>query len=143
MQLDARQLASAHGADIEAIAACIAQRLRSGEHVLAVTADEHPHATTDARAISSRAVAVGCARLVREVLSRTKVGRLGIAGGDTSSHVALNSGAWALSWIGNLAEGVPMCRLHADDAAIDGLEVMLKGGQMGPPEVFEQLVRGR
>jgi uncharacterized protein YgbK (DUF1537 family) len=32
--------------------------------------------------------------------------------------------------------------VHSDDAALDGLEIMLKGGQMGSDDVFERLVRG-
>jgi 3-oxoisoapionate kinase len=37
---------------------------------------------------------------------------------------------------------VALTRLHADDAALDGLELMLKGGQMGPPDLFLRLLHG-
>jgi len=51
-------------------------------------------------------------------------------------------GAWALGHAGTLATGVALTRVHADAPRLDGLELMLKGGQMGPPDVFERLVRG-
>jgi uncharacterized protein YgbK (DUF1537 family) len=35
-----------------------------------------------------------------------------------------------------------MCRLHADSAQLDGMEIMLKGGQMGDADLFEQLIAG-
>jgi uncharacterized protein YgbK (DUF1537 family) len=30
--------------------------------------------------------------------------------------------------------------LHSDDPSLDGLELMLKGGQMGNEDVFERLI---
>ena len=35
-----------------------------------------------------------------------------------------------------------LCHVHSDDAVLDGLEIMLKGGQMGSDDVFEHLVQG-
>jgi hypothetical protein len=32
--------------------------------------------------------------------------------------------------------------MRADDPVLDGVELMLKGGQMGPPDVFERLLHG-
>jgi uncharacterized protein YgbK (DUF1537 family) len=37
---------------------------------------------------------------------------------------------------------VALCRLHSDEAALDGLEIMLKGGQMGGEDLFETLLHG-
>jgi hypothetical protein len=37
---------------------------------------------------------------------------------------------------------VTVCRLHAGRAELDGMEIMLKGGQMGDADLFEQLVEG-
>jgi len=41
-----------------------------------------------------------------------------------------------------MGAGASLCRIHGDDAALDGMEIMLKGGQMGSEDVFERLVRG-
>jgi hypothetical protein len=35
---------------------------------------------------------------------------------------------------------VAISRTHSDTAALDGVELMLKGGQMGGDPVFEQLL---
>ena len=35
-----------------------------------------------------------------------------------------------------------MCRPSDDDPAVDGLELMLKGGQMGEDDVLDRLVDG-
>ena len=41
-----------------------------------------------------------------------------------------------------MGAGASLCRVHSDDASLDGMEVMLKGGQMGTLDVFERLVHG-
>lgn len=90
------------------------------------------------------AVAQVCGDLLARVLALSpQVRRVGVAGGDTSSMALRALGAWALAWSGHLAAGVALSRLHADAAALDGLELMLKGGQMGPPELFVQLLDGK
>jgi uncharacterized protein YgbK (DUF1537 family) len=68
--------------------------------------------------------------------------RVGIAGGDTSSHVALGLDIWGLAWRGALAPGVTLCAARADRPALDGIEMMLKGGQMGPGDLFERFLNG-
>jgi 3-oxoisoapionate kinase len=81
--------------------------------------------------------------LLAGVLARNpQVRRVGVAGGDTSSLALGALGAWALGWSGTLAPGVALMRLHADDPALDGLELMLKGGQMGSPDLFLRLLQG-
>ncbi|MEO6595504.1 MAG: four-carbon acid sugar kinase family protein [Planctomycetota bacterium] len=145
MQLDARRLAAGEHEYILAVAAQAAGMLRSGSSVLAVTADALPTGTPDTNhgaRVPSRAVAMATARFVAEVLAQAPVRRLGIAGGDSASQAVLGLGAWGLSHSAKLAEGVALCRLHADAPLLNGLEVMLKGGQMGPVEIFEHLLHG-
>ena len=134
LQVDAGRLVSADAEYRAGIAAFAAASLRNGSNVLACTAERTGH--------SGRAVAAASAHLVAEVLARAPVRRIGIAGGDTSSQAVLGLDAWGLSYVAQVAEGVALCRLHSDAAALDGLEVMLKGGQMGPDELFEHLVHG-
>ena len=70
--------------------------------------------------------------------------RIAIAGGDTSGHVLTVLGAQALSALAPLAPGAPLCRLHTNnDAALNGLEVILIGGQMGEPYFFLQAKGGK
>ncbi len=77
------------------------------------------------------------ARLLRVAPLR----RFGVAGGDTSSWALRALDVWGLGYVGHLSPGVALCRIRADDAALDGVEVMLKGGQMGPRDLFD-LLRG-
>ncbi|GAA2205126.1 four-carbon acid sugar kinase family protein [Nonomuraea monospora] len=64
------------------------------------------------------------------------VGRLVVAGGDTSGLVVTALGARALDVTATLAVGGPVCVLASDDPACDGLEVALKGGQVGGEDFF-------
>jgi len=78
-------------------------------------------------------------QLVSDIRHQTGMPRIAIGGGDTSGHALTALGAEALSALAPLAPGAPVCRLHSSaQPAIDGLEVTLKGGQMGEPEFFIQ-----
>ncbi|MEZ5662293.1 MAG: four-carbon acid sugar kinase family protein [Burkholderiaceae bacterium] len=115
---------------------CVAV-LAEGRSLLARTAP----AGTDGS--PPRAVAEACGRLLSAVLEQAPhVRRAGVAGGDTSSFALRALSPWALRWAGTLAPGVPLLRLHSDNTAMDGLELMLKGGQMGPSDVFQRLRLG-
>ena len=140
--LDAARLAGGDAATLDAAAARAIASLRAGRHVLAHTS------RVDAPAPSAGvddpvALARGCGRLLKAVLGAFPVSRAGVAGGDTSSHALDALEAWALGYAGELSPGVALCRLRADAPELDGLEIILKGGQMGRPDVFEALLRGR
>lgn len=78
--------------------------------------------------------------LLRDVLIQSGVRRAIVAGGDTSSHSVKQLGIDALTFAGLTTPGAPLCRCHAGANVLDGLELVLKGGQMGPANFFE-LVR--
>ncbi len=80
--------------------------------------------------------------MLREVLLRSGVRRLIIAGGDTASHAMSPLGATALTFAAPLTPGAPLCRLHAPGSALDGLQVVLKGGQIGPEDFFARVRDG-
>ena len=113
-------------------------RLREGRHVLVRTApaDGAPDTT------QASAVAAATAAFVADVVRAASVRRLGILGGDTSSRAVAALGCWGLSYATTLAPGVTLCRSHGGHAESDGLELMLKGGQMGPDDLLERLVHG-
>jgi uncharacterized protein YgbK (DUF1537 family) len=60
-----------------------------------------------------------------------------IALGNSGDRAAVHALARALR------EGAPLVRAHAADPAIDGLELVLKGGQMGSDGFFEAVRQGR
>ena len=65
-----------------------------------------------------------------------------VAGGDTSSHAARQLGLSALTLATPIAPGSPLCRGHAPGGALDGLEIALKGGQVGGATYFRQVLDG-
>jgi uncharacterized protein YgbK (DUF1537 family) len=75
-------------------------------------------------------------RLAREVLARTGLRRVVVAGGDTSSYATQELGLYGLEMLAELTPGAPLCRGYSDDPRFDGLEIALKGGQMGKADYF-------
>ena len=82
-------------------------------------------------------------RVTHAVILRTGLQRILFAGGDTSSHGVAQLGIDALTWAAPIERGAPLVRAHAVDPAIDGLELVLKGGQMGGERFFETVRTGR
>jgi len=139
IDLDPVLLADAQ-ASFAAVVEQLVNALQSGHSVVAhTTFADDSHGRT---AGFTRALAIGSGRLVREVLARHPLTRVGLAGGDTSSLAVESWGITALTLAYILAPGVGVCRVHAAGHPLDGIELMLKGGQMGPPEVFQALLAG-
>jgi uncharacterized protein YgbK (DUF1537 family) len=127
----------AGGAYAEGLVADCAARLRAGRHVLARTS------VPAGEGAPPLEVAQACGRVLARVLAAAPpVRRIGVAGGDTSSFALRALDPWALQWSGPLAPGIGLLRLRADAPALDGLELILKGGQIGPPDLFERLLAG-
>tara|TARA_R110000868_G_scaffold411283_1_gene702711 strand:- start:51699 stop:52952 length:1254 start_codon:yes stop_codon:yes gene_type:complete len=82
-----------------------------------------------------RLAALSSALLAR-VVARHPVGWLGIAGGDTSSRICAALNMTAIDYLAPIAPGVGLCRAVHRDAALDGMRLMLKGGQMGEDGLF-------
>ncbi len=87
-------------------------------------------------------VAKATGELLRAIVAEAAIGRLVVAGGDTSTLAVRMLDIWGLSHRAALVPGAPLCRAHSDDPRLDGIEMVLKGGQMGPPDFFA-LVAGR
>lgn len=83
-----------------------------------------------------RAVAEATGRLLRTIMAEARVGRLLVAGGDTSTLAIRALDIWGLSYRAAMVAGAPLCRAHSTNAGLDGLDIVLKGGQMGPPDFF-------
>ncbi len=77
---------------------------------------------------------LGC--FIHCILSRCVVRRVILCGGDTSSHAVQQLGPYALTFAMPLAPGVPLCHAHADDPSLEGLQLVLKGGQLGQQDFF-------
>jgi uncharacterized protein YgbK (DUF1537 family) len=77
--------------------------------------------------------------MLREIISASSVRRVVLAGGDTSSHAVAQLGLYALTWKAAIQPGAPLCRAHSDSPELDGLELVLKGGQVGTEDFFERV----
>lgn len=120
-----------------------AHALAQGQHVLVHT-DVPPQPLSPGHTgATARATGQLVAGIVRaSAAAGRRLTRLGIAGGDTSSHAALALESWALAFHSTLAPGVTISVARSDDPLTDGLQLMLKGGQMGADTLFDDLVAG-
>jgi uncharacterized protein YgbK (DUF1537 family) len=80
--------------------------------------------------------------LLRDLLLQSGVRRAVIAGGDTSSHAGRQLGIAALTFYAPLSPGAPLCRAHSDAPELDGLQLVFKGGQVGPEHFFGMALTG-
>ena len=91
---------------------------------------------------AQRRIGAVLGEIARVAVPAAGLTRLAIAGGDTSGAVIEALPVGALELRAPLSPGAPLCLCHSDDAAFSGLEVLLKGGQMGHAEVFPDLAFG-
>ncbi len=85
----------------------------------------------------------GLGRVLDALVRKARLPRVVISGGDTSGHAAAMLGIDALTAIAPVAPGSPLCRAHALDPARDGLQMALKGGQVGGDDFFCAVREGR
>ncbi|WP_430472727.1 four-carbon acid sugar kinase family protein [Thalassospira lucentensis] len=107
--------------------------LGDGKHLLVSLSDERAHA------ISSHDLARTSATFIAGISQTVKLGFLLIAGGDTSSLAVQELGIDSLSFAADFDAGAPIIRAHASLATLDGLPMLLKGGQMGKPALFDNI----
>lgn len=117
------------------------EMLSRGESVVLYTA--LGPGTVNGRGNYGEAFGASLGALLRELLEKSGVRRIVIAGGDTSTRVVKQLGLSALTFVAPLAPGAPLCRAHAPGSPLDGLELVLKGGQVGPDNFFAQVRDGR
>lgn len=81
-------------------------------------------------------------KILRALVEKSGVRRVCVAGGDTSGYVARQLGIYALEVLAPVSPGAPLCRASSDESGLDGLEISLKGGQMGSPDYFGRIQEG-
>jgi len=87
------------------------------------------------------AIAASAADVIGTALAAEATGRLIVCGGDTSSRVVRLLGVESLSISANPWANVVLLQAHAADPVVDGVELLLKGGQVGSVDLFERLLR--
>jgi 3-oxoisoapionate kinase len=83
--------------------------------------------------------------ILRRLVEAEKLPRAVIAGGDTSSHALSELRVEALTTLLPLPQtpGSPLCTAHGSYAPTNGLQIALKGGQVGSDGYFAQIRDGR
>jgi 3-oxoisoapionate kinase len=91
-----------------------------------------------------RLIGEALGQVLAQVLKQTNVRRAIVAGGDSSSHALGQLDVVALTTRFPLAAtpGSPLCVAHSGNATIHGLEIALKGGQVGGDDYFIALRDG-
>ncbi|MDG4718102.1 MULTISPECIES: four-carbon acid sugar kinase family protein [Thalassospira] len=107
--------------------------LHSGKNLLVSLSDDRNHT------IVSHDLAQASACFIAEISRSVALGFLLIAGGDTSSLAVQALGIDSLSYVADFDAGAPVIRAHASNGSLDGLPMLLKGGQMGKPALFDNI----
>lgn len=97
----------------------------------------------DARRDSGKMLGEALGQILLRILTRGRMKRAVVAGGDTSFFVARTLGIEALEMVAPVAPGCPLCRAHIPGSPLDGLEICFKGGQVGREDYFDTLLDPR
>ncbi len=91
-----------------------------------------------------QSLSVALGNIAKHCIAQFKLERLVIAGGDTSSHALNQLNISALTTRFPLAQtpGSPLCTAFSSDPIFNGLEIALKGGQVGNDDYFVRLRDG-
>jgi uncharacterized protein YgbK (DUF1537 family) len=90
------------------------------------------------------AIGISLGRIQRALVERGALRRVVIAGGDTSSHALGQLGVYALTMRLPLPStpGSPLCLAHSEEECFEGIEIALKGGQVGNDDYFCRIRSG-
>ena len=120
--------------DAEAVEATVVGRLAAGDSVLVATSLE-----SVSECCSAALLGKAFAKLVEACADSLADGLLVVAGGDTASCTVRELGVKSIRMQSPFVPGAPVCQLTAPGRAADNLRVVLKGGQVGPPNLFVPL----
>ena len=80
-------------------------------------------------------------RILSQILENVVPRRIIVAGGDTSSYALDELDVTALELAGPNA-GSPLCMIRSKQQELDGVEILLKGGQVGEKEFYSRMLNG-
>ncbi len=124
------------------------KRLKNGRSVILHTAlGPSADRGTDIDRIPGARHKLGSAlgTILRRLVEEERLTRAVIAGGDTSSHALKELRVDALTTLLPLPQtpGSPLCTAHGSYEPTNGLQIALKGGQVGTDGYFAQIRDGR
>ncbi|WP_295767020.1 four-carbon acid sugar kinase family protein [uncultured Mucilaginibacter sp.] len=154
--------ALAQGADIKAtilpVIAAAVNSIHQGKSVIIHTSTgNHDERIKDAKAMfekrgwdaqtirtqTPKIFGTALGLVANAVINQTNIKRLVIAGGDTSSYTARALGIEAVEMIAPLWTGAPLCKAYAPGKPVDGLQVNIKGGQVGDDNYYLTALKGK
>ncbi len=83
----------------------------------------------------NQSIGTALGKVLQHILTRSDIRRAIVSGGDTSGYATQQLGIFALSALAPTIPGAALFKAHAN-GPMDGLELGLKGGQMGSPDYF-------
>ncbi len=121
--------------------------LGRGQSVLVYTANDPATdrgAALDGISGGRHRVGQALGQIARDCISAHGLKRAILAGGDTSSHALGELDIFALTMRFPMAAtpGSPLCTAASDNPSLDGLEIAMKGGQVGGDDYFTSLRDG-
>ncbi|MBE0583837.1 MAG: four-carbon acid sugar kinase family protein [Desulfofustis sp.] len=81
--------------------------------------------------------------ILRDLLEETGLKRVCVAGGDTCSYTLRQLDIHSLELLMPITPAAPLCRAFSDHPPFEGLQVASKGGQIGAPGYFLEVLNGK
>lgn len=134
--LDAINISNNDMSDVNA-AKQVHQFLRQKRNVIVHTGEKQT------QNLSSEKLGTALGTIAKDAVVKSSVGRVIIAGGDTSSYAARAMEIDAVEMVAPLVIGAPLCQAYSRNEKINGLEVNFKGGQVGAEDYFVLMKDGK
>jgi len=146
--LDPLALVSNGEAAVEAAVQAGVSKLKDGKSVILYTAlgpSADRGADIDRLPGARHRLGSTLGTILRRLIEAEGLSRAVVAGGDTSSHALRQLKIDALTTLLPLPQtpGSPLCLAHGDYPPTNGLQIALKGGQVGTDGYFAQIRLGR
>ena len=93
--------------------------------------------------ITSEIFGKSLGEILKELIISFKIKRVVVSGGDTAGYTVKALDINALEAIIPIATGAPLCIAHSSEPRFDGLQIALKGGQIGKISYFGEIAQGR
>jgi uncharacterized protein YgbK (DUF1537 family) len=92
--------------------------------------------------VANARIGAALGRILARLLGETGIRRAVISGGDTSGHASRELDIFAFTALAPTTPGAALLQAHSDNAGLTGLQLALKGGQMGSGDYFGWIKRG-
>lgn len=90
----------------------------------------------------SRRIGATLGSILKTCVTEIGIKRAVVSGGDTSGYATENLGIYAFTALAPTIPGASLLAAHSEDPALAGLQLALKGGQMGSADFFGWIKRG-